>query len=39
MIAAYQELGFAILPGEYDSGTGHYSAPVPNTVVQQIGQG
>ena len=39
MIAAYRDLGFAILPGEYDPKTKQHSAPVPNTVVQQIGDG
>ena len=39
MITAYHDLGFAILPGEYDPATKQYSVPVPNTIVQQIGHG
>lgn len=39
MIAAYQGLGFAVLPGEYDPAAKRFTAPVPNAVVQQIGQG
>jgi SAM-dependent methyltransferase len=39
MIVSYGELGFAVLPGEYDPATKTFTAPVPNAVVQQIGHG
>lgn len=39
VIADYQELGFSILPGEYDLDKKKYIAPVPNVIVQQLGDG
>lgn len=39
VIADYRELGFSILPGEYDLATNQYIAPVPNAIVQQLGGG
>ncbi len=39
LIADYQRLGFAILPGEYDPATKTYTDPVPNTVTQLVGEG
>ncbi len=39
VIEDYQELGFSILPGEYDLATKEYTAPVPNVIVRQLGDG
>ena len=38
VIDAYRELGFAILPGEYDPATKSHTEPVPNEIVRQIGE-
>ena len=39
LIADYQGLGFAVLPGEYDPATKTYTQPTPNVIVRQIGEG
>lgn len=39
IIRAYGEMGFAVLPGEYDLATQAYTAPVPHVVVNQLGTG
>ncbi|MDQ2687526.1 MAG: methyltransferase domain-containing protein [Armatimonadota bacterium] len=39
VIEDYQALGFSILPGEYDLTEKKYIAPVPNAIVQQLGDG
>lgn len=39
LINEYERLGFAILPGEYERTTGAFTDPIPNAVVQQVGEG
>ena len=39
VIADYQDLGFSILPGEYELPSKTYLAPVPNVIVRQLGDG
>lgn len=39
MIADYQSLGLAVLPGEYDPAAKAFTHPVPNLIVRQIGEG
>ena len=39
LIADYQGLGFAVLPGEYDPDAKTHSQPTPNVIVRQIGDG
>ena len=38
IIADYQRLGFAVLPGEYDALTKTFTQPVPNVIVRQLGE-
>ena len=38
LIADYQSLGFAVLPGEYDPDTKTHTQPTPNVIVRQIGE-
>ena len=39
LIADYQALGFAVLPGEYDPAAKAYTEPTPAVIVRQIGEG
>lgn len=38
LIADYQRLGFAVLPGEYDPETKTFTQPTPHIIVRQIGE-
>jgi len=39
IIADYQSLGFAVLPGEYDPVTQTFLEATPNVIVRQVGEG